>query len=46
MMMDQMASCSGWLMFAGSIVTYTVLALVGAAAVKYLFAPRRPTSAA
>ena len=45
MMMDQMANCGGWLMVASSIVTFTVIALTGAATIKYLFfADRRPTS--
>ncbi len=45
MMMDQMANCGGWLMIAGNVLTYTVLAFVGAAAAKYLFARRSNTAA-
>ena len=39
MTMDSVLSCgaNGWLMAAGAIVTYGVLALAGAALIKYLF---------
>jgi len=38
-MMDTLLNCgaNGWLMIAGGVVTYGVLALVGAALIKYLF---------
>ena len=35
---------SGWLMMAGGLVTYGVLALAGAALVKYLFFARSSTT--
>lgn len=36
-MMDSALNCSGWLMAVAGIATYGVLALAGAALVKYLF---------
>ena len=38
-MMDGILNCgtTGWLMLAGSVVTFTVLGLAGAALIKYLF---------
>jgi hypothetical protein len=38
-MMDSVLNCgaNGWLMIAAGVVTYGVLALAGAALVKYLF---------
>lgn len=38
-MMDSMLNCGvgGWLMVAGGVLAYGVLALAGAALVKYLF---------
>jgi hypothetical protein len=45
--MDSVLNCgaNGWLMVAGGVVTYGVLALVGAALVKYLFFANRSSSA-
>jgi hypothetical protein len=38
-MMDSVLSCAtgGWIMLAGSILTYGTLALAGAALIKHLF---------
>lgn len=45
MMLDQMANCGGWIATVAAIATFAVVILVGAAATKYLFFPRRqPTS--
>jgi hypothetical protein len=43
--MDSLLNCgtSWWPMIAGGLVTYGVLALAGAALVKYLFFARRAT---
>ena len=35
---------NGWLMLAGGLVSYGVLALAGAALVKYLFSPGNSTT--
>jgi hypothetical protein len=37
---------NGWLMVAGGVVTFSMLALAGAAFVKYLFFANRTTTAA
>ena len=45
--MDSVISCGtdGWLMLAGSVVTYGVLILAGAALIKYLFSTNQSTVA-
>ena len=47
-MMDSVLNCggAGWLMVAGGIATYGVLALASAALVKYLFFTGRGSAAA
>ena len=42
-MMDSVLNCGagGWLMIASGVVTYGVLALAGAALIKYLFFAKR-----
>jgi len=47
-MMDSVLDCgaNGWLMIAGGVVTYGVLALAGAALIKYLFFAGRSSAAA
>lgn len=47
-MMNSVLACGGneWLMIAGVVVTYGVLALAGAALIKYLFLTKRSTTAA
>lgn len=46
-MMDSVLNCgaSGWLMIAGGVVTHGVLALAGAALIKYLFFAERSNAA-
>ncbi len=46
--MDSLLNCgtSGWLMVAGGLITYGLLALAGAALVKYLFFAGRSRAAA
>ena len=46
-MMDSVLNCgaNGWLMIAGGLVTYGVLALAGAALIKYLFFANRDSTA-
>ena len=44
-MMNAIMNC-GWSMMAGSLVTFAVLGLAGAALVKYLFFADRGTTAA
>lgn len=41
MMMDQMASCGGWIAAVAAIVTFAAVILGAAAATKYLFFARR-----
>jgi hypothetical protein len=45
--MDGVLNCSGdgWLMIAGVVMIYSVLALAGAALIKHLFFADRPTAA-
>jgi len=45
--MDGVLNCgaNGWLMIAGSVVTYGALALAGAALIKYLFFANRSGAA-
>ena len=47
-MLESMVNCgtNGWAMVAGGLVTYGVLALAGAALVKYLFFAHRDNAAA
>ena len=47
-MTDTLLNCgaNGWLMIAGGVVTYGVLALAGAALVRHLFFSRRHSAAA
>lgn len=47
-MMDTALNCgaNGWLMIAGGVVTYGLLALAGAALIKYLFVAGRTGAAA
>jgi hypothetical protein len=45
--MDNAFSCGayGWLMLGGVVVTYAVLALAGAALIKYLLSAKRESGA-
>ncbi|SDR61786.1 hypothetical protein SAMN05444161_0136 [Rhizobiales bacterium GAS191] len=45
--MDRVLNCAGngWFMIAGTVVTYGVLALAGAALIKYLFFANRSSAA-
>jgi hypothetical protein len=46
--MEKVFNCGahGWLMLGGAVATYTVLALAGAALIKYLLSRERESGAA